>query len=475
MVEVSGSTNIAIEYITADSRRVQTNSLFVATAGTQVDGHDFIPAAHAKGAKAVVCERMPEDLPADVTFIKVVDAQSSLGIIAANYFDNPSRSLKLVGITGTNGKTTTATLLHQLFKNLGYKAGLISTVVNRIHNLEVPATHTTPEPIQLNHLLKQMVDAGCAYCFMEVSSHAVVQERIAGLHFAGGVFTNITHDHLDYHKTFENYIQAKKRFFDQLPASAFALVNKDDPNGMVMVQNCKAKKSGFALLGPADIKVKITENQFSGLLLQINNQEVYTRLIGRFNAYNLAAIYGVATLMGQDPLQVLTVISDLNPVAGRFQYLKTNAGITAIVDYAHTPDALKNVLKTIHDIRTGNEKIITVVGCGGDRDKSKRPVMADIACQLSDRVYLTSDNPRTEDPAAILADMKAGVQPQHYMKYSVVEDRREAIKAACVSAESGDIILIAGKGHENYQEIHGVKHHFDDMEVVTETLKLLSK
>ncbi len=475
MVEVVGSTNVAIEHITADSRAVQKNGLFVATSGTQVDGHDFIPMALQKGAIAVVCEELPAETVEGITYVKVLNSMVALGLVAANFFDNPSNELKLVGVTGTNGKTTVATLLHQLFKDLGYKVGLLSTVVNKIHNQEVPATHTTPEPVSLNRLLREMVEAGCTYCFMEVSSHAVVQERIAGLHFVGGVFTNITHDHLDYHKTFDAYIAAKKQFFDQLPSGAFALVNKDDSNGSVMVQNTKAKKFTYSLLTPSDYKIKIIENQFSGLHVQIDGREVYTRLIGKFNAYNLAAIYGTAVRLGQDPLQVLTVISNLEAVAGRFQYFKTNSGITAVVDYAHTPDALKNVLKTLHDIRTGNEQIFTVVGCGGDRDRTKRPVMAAIATENSDRVILTSDNPRSEVPSEILNEMKAGVAPQHYMKYTMVEDRREAIKAACIEAKAGDIILIAGKGHETYQEIKGVKHPFNDLEIVTETLKTLKK
>lgn len=475
MVEVIGSTNIAIENLTADSRKVQKNGLFVATPGTQVDGHDFIPTAINNGCIAVVCQEFPEETVDGITYVKVIDSTVSLGYLAANFYDNPSRELKLVGVTGTNGKTTIATLLFQLFKDLGFKCGLLSTVVNKIHNQEIVATHTTPDPVNLNLLLRQMVEAGCTYCFMEVSSHAVVQERIAGLQFVGGVFTNITHDHLDYHKTFDAYIAAKKAFFDHLPSNAFAIVNKDDANGMVMVQNTKAKKYTYSLLSPSDYKIKIIENQFSGLQIQIDGRDVYTRLIGKFNAYNLAAIYAVAVQLGQDALQVLTVISNLNAVAGRFQYFKTTSGITAIVDYAHTPDALKNVLKTIHDIRTGNEKIFTVVGCGGDRDKTKRPVMATIACENSDRVILTSDNPRSEEPKAILDDMKAGVQPQHYMRYTMIEDRREAIKSACVESQPGDIILIAGKGHETYQEIKGVKHPFNDLEIVTETLNLLKK
>ncbi len=475
MVEVIGSTNIAIEGLTADSRAVQKNGLFIATSGTQVDGHDFIPMALQKGGIAVVCQEFPTEVQDGITYVKVIDSTLSLGLIAANYFDNPSNELKLVGITGTNGKTTVATLLYQLFKDLGFKCGLLSTVVNKIHNQEVPATHTTPDPVNLNKLLREMVEAGCSHCFMEVSSHAVVQERIAGLQFVGGVFTNITHDHLDYHKTFDAYIAAKKQFFDNLPSTAFALVNKDDANGGVMVQNCKAKKFTYSLLTPSDYKVKIIDNQFSGLHIQLDGREVFTRLIGKFNAYNLAAIYATAVRLGQDGLQVLTVISNLEAVAGRFQYFKTTTGITAVVDYAHTPDALKNVLRTLHDIRSGNEQIFTVVGCGGDRDKTKRPVMAAIATENSDRVILTSDNPRTEDPKEILNEMKVGVAPNYYMKYSLIEDRREAIKSACIEAKAGDIILIAGKGHETYQEIKGVKHPFNDLEIVTETLKILKK
>ncbi len=475
MVEVIGSTNIAIEHITADSRIVQKNGLFVATAGTQVDGHDFIPTAIKKQAIAIVCEEFPEEFVDGITYVKVVDSQKSLGLIASNFYDQPSKDIKLVGVTGTNGKTTIVSLLYQVFKELGYKVGLLSTVVNKIHNKEIPSTHTTPDPISLNALLRQMVDAGCAYCFMEVSSHAVAQERIAGLQFVGAVFTNLTHDHLDYHKTFDAYLGAKKQFFDQLNSAAFALVNKDDSNGLVMVQNTKAKINTYSLQASADFKAKIVENQFGGLHLILDGQEVFTRLIGRFNAYNLAAIYGVGRLLGQDSLQLLTVISNLNAVAGRFQYFKTTSGVTAIVDYAHTPDALKNVLKTVQDIRTGNEKIITLIGCGGDRDKTKRPIMATIATSNSDRVILTSDNPRSEDPKAILDDMKSGITPEHAMKYTVMEDRKEAIKTACLEAVPGDIILIAGKGHETYQEIQGVKYPFNDLEIVVETLKLLKK
>ncbi|HEX4887102.1 MAG TPA: UDP-N-acetylmuramoyl-L-alanyl-D-glutamate--2,6-diaminopimelate ligase [Luteibaculaceae bacterium] len=475
MLEVLGSTNIAIENVSADSRKIQKNGLFVATRGTVVDGHDFIPTAIKNKAIAVVCEEFPAELASGVAYIKVADSQKSLGIIASNFFDQPSKELKLVGVTGTNGKTTVATLLYQAFRELGYKVGLLSTVVNKINFLDVPATHTTPDPVTLNSLLRQMANAGCSFCFMEVSSHAVVQERIAGLTFAGAIFTNITHDHLDYHKTFDNYLGAKKQFFDQLPTNAFAITNKDDKNGLVMVQNTKARVYTYALLSPADIKVKIIDNQLSGLHLVVDGTEVHTRLIGKFNAYNLAAIYTAGIKLGQDPLQMLTVISNLSAVAGRFQYIKTGGNVTAIVDYAHTPDALENVLKTIQDIRSGNEKIITVVGCGGDRDKAKRPEMAAIAVRMSDKVILTSDNPRTEDPNQIINDMKAGIGGEYFAKYTTIADRLEAIKTACVEANAGDILLIAGKGHENYQEIQGVKHPFNDYEITQATLKILKK
>lgn len=475
IVEVHGNTHVAIENIYFDSRKVQKLSCFVAVAGTLADGHHYIDLAIEKGAAAIVCEELPEKLADNITYVKVQNSAKALGEMAANFYDNPSTELKVVGVTGTNGKTTIATLLYELFIQLGFKVGLISTVENKIHRKVIPSTHTTPDAVSLQALLKDMVDEGCQYAFMEVSSHAVDQGRIAGLAFVGGIFTNISHDHLDYHKTFSNYIAAKKGFFDGLGKGTFAISNIDDANGAVMLQNTKANKRFYGLKRPCDYKVKLIENLLTGLQLEINGQELHCRLIGKFNAYNLAAIYAAAIELGQDSLQVLTAISLLGPVAGRFQYVKTASGITVIIDYAHTPDALKNVLKTINDTRTKNEQIFCLVGCGGDRDKTKRPEMARIACELSDKVIFTSDNPRTEDPKAIINDMKAGVEPQHFMRYTVVEDRAEAIKSALIQANENDVILIAGKGHETYQEINGVKHPFDDALVVKETLNLLKK
>jgi UDP-N-acetylmuramoyl-L-alanyl-D-glutamate--2,6-diaminopimelate ligase len=473
IVEVIGSTNIAINAIAFDSRKVERHGLFIAVKGETVDGHDFIDTAIALGAIAVVCQVIPEVQKEKVNYIKVKDSAAALGYIAANFYDNPSASLKLIGVTGTNGKTTTVTLLYRLFMKLGYKTGLLSTVENKLGTETIPATHTTPDAITLNELLKKMVDSGCEYCFMEVSSHAVVQHRITGLEFKGGIFTNITHDHLDYHKTFDAYIKAKKTFFDLLPEDAFALVNRDDRNGMVMVQNSKAIKKTYSIQSLSDYKGKIIESGFSGLLLNMEGQEVWVTLIGGFNAYNVLAVYGASQLLGQDKLKVLTAISSLEAPQGRFEFIKSSNNITAVVDYAHTPDALLNVLKTIKDIRTGNEQIITVVGCGGDRDAAKRPLMANIACDYSNRIILTSDNPRSEDPEAIIAEMKKGVGPLCVKKALAITDRREAIKTACAFANPGDIILVAGKGHEKYQEIKGVKYPFDDMEVLKETFELL--
>jgi len=475
LVEVVGSTNVAIMSITFDSRKVEKDSLFVAVKGSLSDGHKYIDDTISKGAIAILCEEIPENLNEKITYIKVKDTTAALGVVASNFYGNPSESLKLVGVTGTNGKTTTVSLLFNLFKKLGYKVGLLSTVKNQINNDVIPATHTTPDAIQLNALLRQMVDKGCTHCFMEVSSHAVVQNRIAGIHFQGGVFSNITHDHLDYHKTFEEYIKAKKKFFDMLGSDAFALTNKDDANGDVMLQNTKATKKTYSLRSMADFKCKVVENQFSGLLLNIDNNEVWTKLIGSFNAYNLLAVYATAVLLKEDKTNVLTTLSSLSSVEGRFQYVRTDNGIIGIVDYAHTPDALLNVLKTIADIRSGNEQVITVVGCGGDRDAAKRPVMAKIACELSNKVILTSDNPRSEDPEAIIKEMQAGVDAVNNKKTISITDRSEAIKTACSYAKQGDIILVAGKGHEKYQEIKGVKHDFDDMIVLQENLKLFEK
>jgi len=471
--EVIGSTHMAISSVTFDSRKVTKGSLFVAVKGTAVDGHLFIEKAIADGAAAIVCEELPATEHAAVTFVKVKDSSWSLGIIACNFFDNPSSKLKLVGVTGTNGKTTSVTLLFNLFRSLGYSCGLLSTVQNKINNTIIPSTHTTPDALTLNELLAAMVEQDCEYVFMEVSSHAVVQNRIAGLQFTGAVFSNITHDHLDYHKTFDEYIRAKKLFFDHLSADAFALVNKDDRNGMVMMQNTRAQRYTYSLRNIADFKCKIIENHLNGLFLNIDNQEVWVRLIGTFNAYNVLAVYATAMLLRQDKVNILTALSNLQSVEGRFQYVKSPGGIIGIVDYAHTPDALKNVLDTIKDIRGGNEQVITLVGCGGDRDAAKRPVMAAIACEYSDKVVLTSDNPRSEDPEEILNQMQKGIDTKDQKKTLRITDRREAIKTACSLSKPGDIILIAGKGHEKYQEIKGVKHDFDDLEILKETIKTL--
>lgn len=466
--EIIGSTNVAISSVTFDSRKVKKDSLFIATRGTASDGHHYIELAIESGAVAIVCEDLPETLKENVTYVKVLDSSASLGYIACNFYDNPSEKLKLVGITGTNGKTTTVTLLFNLFRGLGYNVGLLSTVENKINTTVIPSTHTTPDALALNELLSKMVEAGCQYAFMEVSSHAIVQHRITGLKFTGAAFSNITHDHLDYHKTFEEYIRAKKLFFDNLQDDAFALTNKDDRNGMVMLQNTKAKKYSYGLKSIADYKCRVVENHLNGLLLSIDNQEVWVKLIGSFNAYNVLVVYAISQLLKQDRVQVLTTLSNLNSVEGRFQYIKSKTGIVAIVDYAHTPDALKNVLETIKDIRTGNEQVITLAGCGGDRDAAKRPIMAQIACEYSNKVILTSDNPRSENPEDILNQMQAGINPVDAKKTLRISDRKEAIRTAVAFAKEGDIILIAGKGHEKYQEIQGVKHPFDDFEIVKE-------
>jgi UDP-N-acetylmuramoyl-L-alanyl-D-glutamate--2,6-diaminopimelate ligase len=471
---VKGTTDVNVNAIVFDSRKANENSIFVAIKGTAVDGHDFISSVIENGCKIIVAEQEVE-VSDEVTLIVTDNTQKALAIMANNFFDHPSAKLKLVGVTGTNGKTTTTTLLFNLFSKLGHKCGLLSTVVNKIGDKDIVSTHTTPDPVALNELLNLMVEEGCSHCFMEVSSHAVHQHRITGLKFTGGVFTNITHDHLDYHKTFQEYIRVKKIFFDNLPADAFSLVNVDDKNGMIMLQNTKATKYSFALKSPADYKVKVLENQFSGLVLNLCGTEVWSRLIGDFNAYNLVAVYAVSELLGEDKMEVLTVLSNLESVEGRFQYTTSEKGITAIVDYAHTPDALENVLKTIDNIRTKNETVYTVVGCGGDRDKAKRPKMAGIACEMSDKVIITSDNPRSEDPKVIIEEMMEGVEGLHFKKTLSIEDREQAIKTAVSMAEKGDIILIAGKGHEKYQEIKGVKYHFDDMETVTNLFKKLEK
>jgi len=466
--KIIGTTEKNISEIVFDSRKIIDNCVFVATKGTKTDGHEFIQTAIEKGATVIVCEELPEKINDKITYLKVNDSSKALGLMASNYYDNPSAKLKLVGVTGTNGKTTIASLLYEMFKNLGYKAGLISTVKIKIVDDVLPATHTTPDALVINHLLKQMADDNCEYCFMEVSSHAVVQNRIAGLIYAGGIFTNLTHDHLDYHKTFDEYLKAKKGFFDGLPANAFALTNKDDKNGEVMLQNTKALKKTYSLKSMSDFKCKILENQFDGQFLNIDGEEVWCKLIGNFNAYNLLAIYSTAILLGEEKLEVLKVLSTLNAVEGRFQYVKSDNGILGIVDYAHTPDALKNVISTINEIRDESKKLITVVGCGGDRDAKKRPVMAKIACEDSTKVILTSDNPRTEEPEAILAEMQKGVEIIYVKKVLTIENRKEAIKTACSLAESGDIILVAGKGHENYQEIKGVRYPFNDLEILEE-------
>ena len=471
--EIVGSTNVAISSVTFDSRKVKKDSLFIATRGTASDGHHYIEVAIENGAVAVVCEDLPEILRDNITYVKVLDSSASLGYIACNFFDNPSEKLKLVGITGTNGKTTTVTLLFNLFRGLGYNVGLLSTVENKINAAVIPSTHSTPDALALNELLSKMIEAGCQYAFMEVSSHAIVQHRITGLKFIGAAFSNITHDHLDYHKTFGEYIKAKKIFFDNLQDDAFALTNKDDRNGLVMLQNTKAKKYTYGLKSIADFKCRVIENHLNGLLLNIDNQEVWVKLIGSFNAYNVLVVYAISQLLKQDRVQVLTTLSNLNSVEGRFQYIKSKNGIVAIIDYAHTPDALKNVLETIKDIRTGNEQVLTLVGCGGDRDAAKRPIMAQIACEYSNKVILTSDNPRSENPEDILNQMEAGINPVDAKKTLRISDRKEAIKTAVAFAKEGDIILIAGKGHEKYQEINGVKHPFDDFEIIKENFKTL--
>lgn len=469
-----GNPNVEVAALAFDSRAVKSNSLFFAISGTVVDGHNYIDQTIKSGANVIICEHLPADLSADVTYVVVESSSLTLGVVASNFYGNPSAKLKLVGITGTNGKTTIATLLFQLFRGLGFNVGLISTVQNHINDNIIPATHTTPNPITLNSLLRDMVYANCEYCFMEVSSHAVVQHRIAGLTFVGGVFSNITHDHLDFHKTFDSYFKAKKEFFDGLPKSAFALTNADDKNGVVMLQNTKANKKTYALKQMADFKAKIIENKFSGLNLDIDQTDVFFKMVGSFNAYNLLATYGTAVLLGQDKLEVLTILSTLAGAEGRFDYIVSKDGVIAIVDYAHTPDAVQNVLSTIANIRKGNEQVITVIGCGGDRDKTKRPIMARVACDWSDKVILTSDNPRTENPQTIINEMETGVSPTNQRKVLSIIDRKEAIKTACHIAKPGDIILVAGKGHEKYQEINGERNHFDDKEVLNQQLNQIN-
>lgn len=466
--------NYDISDLSFDSRTAKNGFAFFAIKGFTNDGHHYLSQVVENGCQLIVLEEQMENLPENVQYIQVEKSSVALGEMASNFYGNPSQQLHLIGVTGTNGKTTTMTLSFELFRELGYNVGLLSTVVNKINDEEIPSTHTTPNPIELNRLLAEMVEKGCDYCFMEVSSHAIDQDRIAGLQFEVAGFTNITHDHLDYHKTFANYIQAKKKFFDNLSKEAIAITNVDDKNGLVMLQNTNAKTYTYSLRATADFKAKILENLFSGLELTIDGQDVWTHLVGRFNAYNILLVYAIALSLGEDKMEVLTALSKLKPVEGRFEYVVGNQKITAIVDYAHTPDALKNVLNTIDDIRTKNEQVITIVGCGGDRDKTKRPEMAHIACELSDRVILTSDNPRSEDPNEIIAEMQKGVEPHQYRKTLSIVDRYQAIKTACSLAQPNDIILIAGKGHEKYQEIKGIKHDFDDMKIVTELFNQLA-
>jgi UDP-N-acetylmuramoyl-L-alanyl-D-glutamate--2,6-diaminopimelate ligase len=471
LVSTYGDMEAEVSHIVFDSRKVAKGSIFVALSGTQVDGHQFIPQAIEKGASAIVCEVLPEASVEGITYVQATNSHKALGIMLANFYENPSKKLKVIGITGTNGKTTTATLLHQLFMELGHVAGLMSTVENKINEKVLPATHTTPDAITINELLIEMLKAGCTHCFMEVSSHAIVQERTAGLKFAGAIFTNISHDHLDYHGTFEDYIKAKKKLFDELPKEAFALVNADDRRGLVMLQNTKASKYTYALKFPSDFKAKVLSNTLQGLELDIQGRPVWFRLIGTFNAYNLLAVLGTGILLGEEEEETMMQLSKIKGAQGRFDQFEYQ-GITTIVDYAHTPDALENVLKTIQGVRTGGE-IITVVGCGGNRDKEKRPVMAGIASRLSNKIILTSDNPRDEEPLDILKEMEAGINPVAYKKVLTIPDRKEAIKTACVMASKGDIILITGKGHETYQEIKGVKYPFDDRSIAKELINLI--
>jgi len=463
---ITGETNKDVKGVNIDSRKVRQDHLFIAVRGTQADGHNFIGKAIEAGASVIVCEELPADINPEVTYIKVENSESVVGHIATAFYGNPTLRMQLVGVTGTNGKTTIATVLYNMFRKMGYKAGLISTVVNYIDGEAVPTEHTTPDPITLNELLGRMADAGCEYAFMEVSSHSVVQNRIGGLKFAGGIFTNITRDHLDYHKTFENYLKAKKQFFDNLPEDAFAITNADDKNGMIMVQNTKARIKTYSVRSMADFRAKIIECHFEGMYLDIDGREVGVQFIGKFNVSNLLAVYGTACMLSKDPHEVLVAMSAMSPVSGRFEALRSPEGYTAIVDYAHTPDALENVLNAIHDVLDGKGEVITVCGAGGNRDKGKRPLMAQEAAKQSNKVIITSDNPRFEEPQDIIDDMLAGLDAAQMKKVIAIADRREAIKTACMLAKKNDVILIAGKGHEDYQEIKGVKHHFDDKEEV---------
>jgi UDP-N-acetylmuramoyl-L-alanyl-D-glutamate--2,6-diaminopimelate ligase len=476
VVKITGSTISTVDNLQIDSRAIQTGDAFIAIKGTLHDGHKYIKSCIEKGARVIICETLPEEIDQTVTYVQVENSSKALGILASNFYGEPSSLLKVIGVTGTNGKTSTVTLLYRLFRALGYNAGMLSTVENQINGEVIPSTHTTPDAIRLNQLMKQMVDSNCEYCFMEVSSHAIDQSRIMGINFSGGLFTNITHDHLDYHKTFDNYIKVKKSFFDELPSEAFAISNIDDRNGSVMLQNTKARKYTYALRSPADFKAKIIDNNVRGLQLEINGTEMFTRLIGEFNGYNVLVVYACATLLGVDKLDCLTQLSALAPPEGRFdQIVSKNKNITGIIDYAHTPDALKNVLHTINAIRKGNETLISIVGCGGDRDAAKRPVMAQVAAHLSDTCILTSDNPRSEDPNEIIRQMNEGVTITDRRKVLSISDRKEAIRTACMMAGKDDIILLAGKGHEKYQEINGIKYDFDDKTVLKEIFIELEK
>lgn len=475
VLEILGTDSLEVSELVFDSRKVTENSLYIAIRGTVVDGHSFIAASVEKGAKAIVCEEFPEHQDENVTYVKVKDSSRALGRLASNFYGNPSEKLKLIGVTGTNGKTSVSTLLFDVFKNLGYDSALLSTVEIRIADQVIPATHTTPDIITINKILAQAVEEGCEFAFMEVSSHGIAQNRIEGLHFKIAGFTNLTHDHLDYHKTFDEYLKTKKRFFDELDHTAIAITNVDDKNGNVMLQNTKALKKSYAMKTMADYHGRLLEADFNGMLLNFNGKEFWTTLTGKFNVYNLLLVFGIASELGFEQEEILQAISQLKRVSGRFETFKSDGGIFFIVDYAHTPDALENILDSINDIRTKNERLITVFGCGGDRDHAKRPEMGNIATKKSTLAILTSDNPRTEDPAAIIKEIEAGVEPQNFSKYTSIPDRKEAIKIAIKFAEPKDIVLVAGKGHENYQEINGVKHHFDDKETINELWKLMSK
>ncbi len=470
-IKIVGNDNVEITGVNIDSRRIKAGHLFVAIRGTQVDGHQFIDKAIELGADAVLCEELPEKLSDHITYVQVESTEDAVGKVATLFYGNPSHKLKLVGVTGTNGKTTIATLLYNMFRKFGYKVGLLSTVCNYIDDVEVPADHTTPDPIELNELLAKMVEAGCEYAFMECSSHAIHQKRIGGLKFAGGLFTNLTRDHLDYHKTFENYRNAKKAFFDGLPKDAFAITNADDKNGMIMVQNTKATVKTYSIRSMADFRARILECHFEGMYLEIDGREVGVQFIGKFNVSNLLAVYGAAIMLGKKPEDILLVLSTLHSVSGRLEPIHSPEGFTAVVDYAHTPDALANVLNAIHEVLDGKGHVITVCGAGGNRDKGKRPLMAQEAVRQSDKVIITSDNPRFEDPQEIINEMLAGLNEQQMRKVISIVDRKEAIRTACMMAQKGDVVLVAGKGHENYQEIKGVKHHFDDKEVLHEIFK----